>query len=114
MAKLAETTLQVFEGDDELKSFKLLRESNGNLVPYDLTGATIEFIVKASVGDASVLFDYTTPTEITIISELGGIFTIQFVRTDVATAGNYRYQLRVTQNSKRKTVAWGTLTVENV
>lgn len=111
---LEEKELQVFEGDDELKLLRLLKETNGNLDPYDLTSATIEFIVKANATDAAALFTYTTAGAITIVDAPGGVFTVQFARTDLASPGNYRYQLRVTQSSKRRTVGWGTLRVENV
>jgi hypothetical protein len=110
-----ETPLSVFENDDELLSFKLFKETNGNLDPYDLSSAVIDFIVKTNASDSSPLFTYSTATsEIAITSATGGLFTIQFARANLTVPGNYRYQLRVTQNSKRRTVAWGTLTVENV
>lgn len=113
----AETELSVFESDDELLTFKLLKEANGNLDPYDLTAATVTFTVKANASDSSPMFTYSSGgvnPAISVTSATGGLFQIQFAGTDVATPGNYRYSISVTQSTKRRTVAYGSFTVENI
>lgn len=115
MPRVLEREVQVFQDDDELLTFKLHKKVNGNWEPYDLTSATIEFIVKEEAASATA-FDYTsTDEEITITSpETSGVFSVQFARADLATAGTYRYAIRVTQSGKRRTVAYGPLIVEDV
>lgn len=112
--KLEEYPLQVFQDDDELKTFKVYDQTDGVAAPLDLTSATVELIVKENFDDVSALFTYTSGGAITIASpNTSGIFTVQFARTDLDEAGVFRYQLRVTQSSKRRTIAFGDLIVEN-
>jgi hypothetical protein len=81
---------------------------------YDLTGATIELILKSAVSDADSTGTTlsTTTGDIVITNAAGGLATANVSSTVTTTpVKNWTFRLDVIVAGKRKTAGYGTYTV---
>ena len=100
---------ETYEGKD--RTHRVTVSVGGSAL--DITGATINLVVKRRRSDVTPLFTLTTPTEIVLVTPTSGIIDINF--TDVLTdgrAGLYVHELNVvTAGGLEYKVAEGPLTI---
>lgn len=108
--------IRVFEKNDTTLDIALTTAAGA---AYDLTGATIEMIVKTSpqVADASALKTYsTTAATITVATPSSGELSVlcDADDTQMQTPGRYSYRIDVIVSSRRQTVMFGDFVVVDV
>jgi hypothetical protein len=108
--------LTVFEGNDE--SVELAITDPDLSAAYDLTGAEIEFFIKATPdvldADPSVVILSTTSGEIVVDDEAGGLATVTIERGHLSTPGDLVWRVDVVRPGTRRTAAYGPLRVVNL
>ena len=122
------TAIRVYEGDDPLITLTIMMVgANGVLVPFDFTGALVEFFQKANSESSDPLVaTYSTAgaNAITILPappyDLNGNpltgtttnrITIQMDRSALLVAGILFYFIRTAKSLKRQTVLSGPLEI---
>lgn len=83
---------------------------------YNLTGVTLNMVIKASAAatDASGTTLSTTTGEISVVSAAGGTFSVTVPSTSVATAGQTWYRVDAVSGGNTRTVIYGPLTVQDL
>lgn len=114
---MAEVTIRIPEGDRPLLRFysKEWIQSSGRWVKVavDLTGATLQFLFKASVSVADNDGANTLITGNIVAPAINGEWTAQISTPVTASAGSYAYKAIVTRAGNPLTVQHGPLIVEN-
>lgn len=114
--KLIPQNFEIVSGNDKVITVPVLDE-NGAVV--DLTGATIVWAVAINEKSKRRVFEYTSPTNITILAPAtDGVFRIDVQDTDTEPLSigrirtDYYHEARVTSAAGSKTtVMIGTMTV---
>lgn len=102
--------LELIENNDTIVRFTVTRRSSGVRMPYDLTGAAMEFYLKTSSAeddDDAIMYVGS------LADPAGGVADVQMVAADMVP-GSYWYHLDAVINGKRNTVAYGALKVVNI
>jgi len=114
--KLESQDFEIFAGNDKTLNFTLLDESDAKV---DLTGATIRWGMAKHSGAKTLLFSYTSPTNITIPAQTGdnlGLFSVAVQPADTSglkTADYYHECEIVDAASNILTGAFGTAHLKN-
>ena len=103
------TPITVVQNTDP--KFSISLNVAGTETPYDLTGSTVSFYIKAAPGAADGSPKYTVGSGITVTDAAGGDLDVQFNSSDIATAGSYWYKLVVTKSGLDDAVMYGPLAV---
>lgn len=111
---MLDETISVVEGNDPLLHFKFTDKvfENGALreKAYDLTGATIEFILKPDRMDAD-----TAPAGdwAILLPAVNGLADLQLDNADLGTPGTQWYRVDIIKSGNRRTFGYGAFVVEN-
>lgn len=104
----------ISRGDDGLIRYTVFNSSG---VAYDVSANSFAFTVKRSIDDviASAVFQKTNPAAngIDLTLAASGIVDVNIADTDTeALAGNYQYDLQMTEGGKVYTIAQGQFVVK--
>ena len=86
---------------------------SGQMAPFNLTGATVAFIRKASQATPDTDSSFKSYTA-TITNALGGIATVAIPATDLTVAGTTWWRVDVTSGGKKLSPNYGPLLVTAV
>ncbi|MFE3461385.1 hypothetical protein ACFXKD_27895 [Nocardiopsis aegyptia] len=110
---MARTELILREGNDETLSLTVAEEDGGG--PHDLTGATLELLIKTSEdaadSDPSTVLLSSTTSDITINSPAAGTATATIDRTHLQQPGTRFWRLDVVRPGTRRTAIYGPLSI---
>lgn len=112
--KLTPQNFEIVSGNDKQLNVTVLDE-NGSAV--DLSGATIVWAVAINEKSKSRIFEYTSPTNITITDATVGKFRIDVQASDTEPLSigrietSYYHEARMLVGGKKTTVMIGTITV---
>lgn len=113
----ADRTIIVYQNNAPLKRVAItVRQTNGSYLAYDFTSKTVKLYVKNAVTDAdsAARFTYISGGQITVVAPAtGGLLDIQFLATDLATAGEFPFHLDAISGSNPETILTGTLEVRD-
>jgi hypothetical protein len=108
--------LTLYESNDEAVSLAITDPDVGTA--YDLTGAEIEFFIKATPdvpdADPSVVILSTTSGEIVVDDEAGGLATVTINRDHLMIPGDLVWRVDVVRPGTRRTCVYGPLRVVNL
>ena len=107
--KLEPQDFELVSGNDKKLKFTTLDENDAIV---DLTGSTIIWALANSAKAKKTIIIYTSPTNVTITDDVGGLFEvdIQAADTEDLKGGDYYHEARVTAAAGDKTtVAIGTV-----
>ena len=107
--------LTVSQANDETLT-GTVRDEDG--APLDLTGVTVEMLLKPTAetadDDASVTVLSTATGEITVSAPLTGAYSVAIPDTALTVAGTQWYRVDAVGGSSRKTVIYGPLKVRDL
>lgn len=109
--KLVPQNFELVSGNDKTLKFTLTDEDDAAV---DLTGATIVWAFAKTATAKSPLFEYTSPTNVTITDASGGLFEVEIQSADtlVLKGGEYYHEARVESAAGNKiTVAYGVVSL---
>lgn len=113
--KLIPQNFDIVSGNDKELNVTVLDEKG---IAVDLTGSTIVWAVAINEKSKSRIFQYTSPTNITVTDAIAGKFRIDVQDTDTEALSiariktDYYHEARVTSAAgKKTTVLIGTMTV---
>ncbi len=113
MAHLPETQFTMTRGD--AKSFRVTVKNDAGAA-VDLTGASIEFVVRKHPHSSTAVITKDDSDGIIVEDAAGGVFRIDLDPADTSALGNWRHELgfdvQVTIAGKPATVARGSLVIE--
>ncbi len=107
ITKLVPQNFELVSGNDKTLQFTALDEFD---VVINLTGATIVWAFAKTATAKATLFDYTSPTNVTITDAEGGLFEveIQSADTEDMKGGEYYHECRMESAAGNKiTLAYG-------
>lgn len=114
VVKLTPQNFEIVSGNDKQLNVTVLDEDG---VAVDITGATIVWAVAINEKSKSTIFQYTSPTNITITAATAGKFRIDVQDTDTEPLSigrintNYYHEARMLAGGEKSTVMIGTMTV---
>lgn len=101
--------LTLYERNDETVDHTVTQDG----APFDLTGKTLEFVLKTRTQDLDSAGVILTDTDgdITVTDPAGGLATTSISSENLATPGNKVWRLDVLDGTDRKTAVFGKITV---
>lgn len=110
MAQRQKTNINVYQGDD--RDYKFTLTANGS--PFNMSGATnVTLSVKQNITDASPLFECTATDNQNGNSFSTGILIFSITKAQsLLLVRNGVYEVRLTLNSKDKTVVFGDINLQ--
>jgi hypothetical protein len=108
-----EVPLRVFAASDPDVACSFFVEiAGGYRVPYDLTGAAVEFYLKPKIEDPDRLPTYSTANgSIAVTNAPAGLASIHFDSHDIRYASQARYHVDAVRGGRRTVLGWGALSV---
>lgn len=108
-----EVPLRVFAASDPDVACAFFAEvAGGRRIPYDLTGAVVEFYMKPKTEDPDRLPAYSTADgSIAVTDPPAGLAAIHFDGHDIRYASQARYHVDAVKNGRRTVLGWGALSV---
>lgn len=107
--------LTVSQGNDETLNGTVLDDDGA---PLDLTGVTLEMLLKPSAetadDDPAVTTLTTTAGDITVSAPLTGAYSVAIPDTALTEAGIRWYRVDAVQGTSRKTIVYGPLKVRDL
>lgn len=112
----AEVPLHLFAAKSPVIRCRFLEDTadGPTLQPFDLAGASVQFIVKAREVDPDPAPLYTTENGgVVVVSSIDGLADIQVQAADVPRHGQFRYRVDAVKAGRRVVLAYGPLTIRS-